>query len=202
METIEAVLAAHPFFQGMTPQHLADIAACGRRVQFSAGDFLCREDEEALDFYHVSADLDGNNTFAFYNTALVHLQSGDLDGALKNARKAADLSVDYSRAELLLANIYYSMGRFRRASQLYRNIHDEMGLSSYNLALALGHEGRMTEALELLEMITSGRERDELIRALSSIRVATFGFGLQDGVKPSKLLKLPITWAGPSRYSM
>ena len=51
METIEAVLAAHPFFQGMNPQHLADLAACGRRVQFNAGDFLCREDEEALDFY-------------------------------------------------------------------------------------------------------------------------------------------------------
>ena len=51
METIEAVLAAHPFFRGMTPQHLAEIAACGRRVQFNAGDFLCREDEEALDFY-------------------------------------------------------------------------------------------------------------------------------------------------------
>ena len=51
METIEAVLAAHPFFQGMAPQHLAALATCGRRVQFNAGDFLCREDEEALDFY-------------------------------------------------------------------------------------------------------------------------------------------------------
>jgi CRP/FNR family cyclic AMP-dependent transcriptional regulator len=51
METIEAVLAAHPFFQGMAPQHLAAVATCGRRVQFKAGDFLCREAEEALDFY-------------------------------------------------------------------------------------------------------------------------------------------------------
>jgi len=51
METIEAVLAAHPFFQGMKPQHLSAVAACGRRVQFMAGDFLCREAEEAQDFY-------------------------------------------------------------------------------------------------------------------------------------------------------
>jgi len=51
METIEAVLADHPFFKGMTPQHLAAVAACGRRVQFMAGEFLCREAEEALDFF-------------------------------------------------------------------------------------------------------------------------------------------------------
>ncbi len=51
METIEAVLAAHPFFKGMAPRHLAVIAACGRRVQYGAGDFLCRETDEALEFF-------------------------------------------------------------------------------------------------------------------------------------------------------
>jgi len=51
METVEAALAAHPFFQGMAPEHVAAMAACGRPVQFKAGDFLCREAEEALDFY-------------------------------------------------------------------------------------------------------------------------------------------------------
>ena len=51
METIEAVLAAHPFFQGMDPQHVAAVAACGRQMQFKAEEFLCREAEEALDFY-------------------------------------------------------------------------------------------------------------------------------------------------------
>jgi CRP/FNR family transcriptional regulator, cyclic AMP receptor protein len=51
METVEAVLAAHPFFRGMPPQHLSAVAACGRRVEFRAGDFLCREADEALDFF-------------------------------------------------------------------------------------------------------------------------------------------------------
>ncbi|MFZ2087721.1 MAG: cyclic nucleotide-binding domain-containing protein [Desulfobaccales bacterium] len=51
METMEAVLAAHPFFKGMAPQHLAALADCGRWMQFKAGDFLCRENEEARDFY-------------------------------------------------------------------------------------------------------------------------------------------------------
>ena len=144
-------------------------------IAFKNGDY-----GEALVFYRASADLDGNNFFAFYNAALVFLQLGDLEGALKNARKAVDLSVDFSRAELLLANIYYSMGRFRRAYQLYGNIHDELGLSTYNLALALVNEGRMTEALEQLEMITSDSESDELVSALSSIGVAMVGVGLPD----------------------
>lgn len=51
MESIEAVLAAHPFFQGMALRHLAVIAACGRQVQFKAGEFLCKETLEALDFF-------------------------------------------------------------------------------------------------------------------------------------------------------
>jgi CRP/FNR family cyclic AMP-dependent transcriptional regulator len=57
METIEPLLAAHPFFKGMTPQHLAAVAACGRPVQFKAGDFLCREVEEALEFYVVLSGM-------------------------------------------------------------------------------------------------------------------------------------------------
>lgn len=51
METVEALLAGHPFFKGLTSRHLVAVAACGRLVQFKAGEFLCRETEEALDFY-------------------------------------------------------------------------------------------------------------------------------------------------------
>jgi CRP/FNR family cyclic AMP-dependent transcriptional regulator len=65
METIEAVLATHPFFKGMSPQHLAAVAACGRRVQFKAGDFLCREAEEALDFYVILGGSVSVEIFSF-----------------------------------------------------------------------------------------------------------------------------------------
>jgi len=51
METIEALLAGQPFFQGMAPRYLSAVAACGRQVQFMSEQFLCREAEEALDFY-------------------------------------------------------------------------------------------------------------------------------------------------------
>ena len=51
METIEPLLAAHPFFQGLEPRHLQDIAPCASRVSFAAGQFLCRTEEEAKQFF-------------------------------------------------------------------------------------------------------------------------------------------------------
>ncbi len=51
METMEPILAAHPFFQGLAPQHLKLILACAQRQSFNPGEFLGREDEEAKRFY-------------------------------------------------------------------------------------------------------------------------------------------------------
>ncbi len=51
MEKITEILAQHPFFKGLAPRHLAEVAATGSEVQFKSGDFLCREDEEASRFF-------------------------------------------------------------------------------------------------------------------------------------------------------
>ena len=51
METIEPILAAHPFFQGLKAPHLRELAACAHRINFKAGEFLCRAEEEATRFY-------------------------------------------------------------------------------------------------------------------------------------------------------
>jgi CRP/FNR family cyclic AMP-dependent transcriptional regulator len=37
METIEPLLAAHPFFQGLERRHLQEVAPCASRVSFGAG---------------------------------------------------------------------------------------------------------------------------------------------------------------------
>jgi CRP/FNR family transcriptional regulator, cyclic AMP receptor protein len=65
METIEAVLETHPFFKGMSPQHLSAVAACGRRVQYKAGDFLCRETEEAQEFFVILSGSVSVEIFSF-----------------------------------------------------------------------------------------------------------------------------------------
>lgn len=51
METMEPILAAHPFFQGIDSHHLRLVLECASRKTFEAGQFLCREDEEAQQFY-------------------------------------------------------------------------------------------------------------------------------------------------------
>jgi CRP/FNR family cyclic AMP-dependent transcriptional regulator len=76
METIEAVLAAHTFFKGMSPQHLAALAACGRREQFKAGDFLCREAEEAQDFFVV---LNGSVSVEIFSSRRGPLTTSTVD---------------------------------------------------------------------------------------------------------------------------
>jgi CRP/FNR family cyclic AMP-dependent transcriptional regulator len=76
MENLEAVLAAHPFFKGMTSEHLAAVAACGRREQFKAGDFLCREAEEALVFYVI---LNGSVSVEIFSSRRGPLTTSTVD---------------------------------------------------------------------------------------------------------------------------
>src|SRR5512138_396448 len=51
MENLEGILAEHPFFKGLDPQHLAHVVGCASNVRFEKGDFIFREGEEAAQFY-------------------------------------------------------------------------------------------------------------------------------------------------------
>jgi CRP/FNR family cyclic AMP-dependent transcriptional regulator len=51
MESIELILAEHPFFRGIELPYLKLLSQCGSRVQFPAGEYLCRADQEARQFY-------------------------------------------------------------------------------------------------------------------------------------------------------
>ena len=54
METLAPVLAAHPFLQGLDPRHLKIIGECASKVNFNAGEFLFREQDEAERFYLIN----------------------------------------------------------------------------------------------------------------------------------------------------
>lgn len=45
------LLAEHPFFRGLRPEHLATIAGCASNVRFDAGAMIAREGDEAAKFY-------------------------------------------------------------------------------------------------------------------------------------------------------
>ena len=51
MDTIEPILAAHPFFKGLEPRYLKLIVECASRETFTPGKFLGQDNEEARKFY-------------------------------------------------------------------------------------------------------------------------------------------------------
>jgi len=53
METLEPIIAQHPFLQGLESQYLKLIVGCASNVRFRAGEFLFHEGEEAQQFYMI-----------------------------------------------------------------------------------------------------------------------------------------------------
>jgi CRP/FNR family transcriptional regulator, cyclic AMP receptor protein len=51
METLERILADHPFAQGLSDRHLQLLVGCASNVRFDAGQVIFREGEEANHFY-------------------------------------------------------------------------------------------------------------------------------------------------------
>jgi CRP-like cAMP-binding protein len=51
METLERILAAHPFFHDLAAAHLALVVGCASNVRFDAGRFFFRTGEEANRFF-------------------------------------------------------------------------------------------------------------------------------------------------------
>jgi CRP-like cAMP-binding protein len=51
METMDQLMAKHPFFAGLGPEYLALLAGCARNYRFDAGQYLIREGDPADTFY-------------------------------------------------------------------------------------------------------------------------------------------------------
>lgn len=51
MQTLEPLLAEHPFFQGLPPDDIALLTGCASNVVFKAGEVIRREGDAANEFY-------------------------------------------------------------------------------------------------------------------------------------------------------
>ena len=51
METLEPLLAEHPFFSGLTQAQLDLLTGCASNTRFEAGQFIFREGEQATKFF-------------------------------------------------------------------------------------------------------------------------------------------------------
>jgi len=53
METLEPILAQHPFLKDLEPKYVKLIAGCASNVRFNTGQYVFREGEEANQFYMI-----------------------------------------------------------------------------------------------------------------------------------------------------
>jgi CRP-like cAMP-binding protein len=51
VHSLQLILAEHPFFAALKPEHMAIITACAKNVQFKAGETIFREGQPADWFY-------------------------------------------------------------------------------------------------------------------------------------------------------
>ncbi|MBZ5553660.1 MAG: cyclic nucleotide-binding domain-containing protein [Acidobacteriia bacterium] len=51
LDTLQPILAEHPFLSDLSPRHLDLVVGCASNVRFEAGRYLFREEEEANQFY-------------------------------------------------------------------------------------------------------------------------------------------------------
>lgn len=55
METLERIIAEHPFFAGLDPEFVALMVGCASNVVFKAGTYILKEGESADTFYLIRA---------------------------------------------------------------------------------------------------------------------------------------------------
>jgi len=51
MESLERIIAEHPFFAGLEPQYTQVVTGCASNVRFDSGAYLFKEGEEANEFF-------------------------------------------------------------------------------------------------------------------------------------------------------
>ena len=82
METLEGILANHPFFRDLEPRYLQLVVGCASNVRFAAGQFLFREGEQANQFYLVRHGKVSLEIFSSHDgpITVATLEDGDIVG--------------------------------------------------------------------------------------------------------------------------
>jgi CRP-like cAMP-binding protein len=82
IETLQPILAEHPFFRGMEEDLLQVLVGCARNVRFEKNKVIFREGEEANNFYLIRSGRVALQLFAGHRGPLVisTLEEGDILG--------------------------------------------------------------------------------------------------------------------------
>lgn len=82
MESLERIIAEHPFFTGLDKEYLELLTGCASNVRFDSGKYLFVEGEEATQFYLVRAGRVALEIFAPQRRPIIigTLEEGDVLG--------------------------------------------------------------------------------------------------------------------------
>ncbi len=82
MQTLEAILANHPFCKGFEPRYMQLITGCASNVRFRAGTYIFREGEPASSFYIIRQGKVALEVMAAQRGSLIiqTIEAGDVLG--------------------------------------------------------------------------------------------------------------------------
>ena len=81
METLEPLLAEHPFFRDLTPGDIKLFTGCAKNVRFEAGQMIFREGEDADQFYLIREGKVALEVFTSRGSAPIQtISAGDVLG--------------------------------------------------------------------------------------------------------------------------
>lgn len=82
METLERIVAEHPFFEGLDPNITNLLTGCARNVRFPAGTYIFKEGEDANDFYLIRSGRVAMEIFSPQSKPIVvsTVEEGDILG--------------------------------------------------------------------------------------------------------------------------
>lgn len=82
METLERIVAEHPFFEGLDPHITNLLTGCARNVRFPAGTYIFKEGEDANDFYLIRSGRVAMEIFSPQSKPIVvsTVEEGDILG--------------------------------------------------------------------------------------------------------------------------
>ena len=160
------------------------------------GDAAVAGDEltAALEAFSAAVGVKPDSMAAYLKRGEVHRRRNDLDAALRDLRRAADLDPTAPRPRELLGDVSYAMGRFDRAAERYQEylaLDDssyrllyKLALSQYraaqpaacitNMQRALAIEGQFAEGQYVLGLCLrdAQRPREALLALQRSVKLA------------------------------
>lgn len=124
-----------------------------RRIALGDQAMAAEQPFQALEAYSGAIALRPDSMLAHLKRGMTYQQHGELEAALKDLRKAADIDPTATRPQELAGDVNMSLGRYERAAARYLTyiaLDDGAARVYYKLGLARYREGKVGAAIEPL----------------------------------------------------